>query len=282
MNYELDHKGQQFGLGIDRVCIVRVGVVVRFEFALFDKAGYSFAAVPTTQLRAGIELSDRQTRCLQRKVRSELGGVQEMLLQPCFGHLYDHGGIVCLHKCKCFRTFAPNKGFILVSKMIGTSNEILQWLTRHSEYAPLMCISRQRLVGLRKHLYCNELGEERKEELLFRLQRRIEQLRAAGEYGCGMTLLGCVKSDVRLLRKRYILPAVVRDKHGKYFQETTMVRMVAHEEKMQDLHLDKVCGAITRGDLPSEEVVREILRRKGWTMFEPRYEMPSVWEVNVN
>lgn len=165
--------------------------------------------------------------------------------------------------------------------MIGTSNEILQWLTRQSEYAPLMCISRQQLVGLRKHLYSNELSEERKEELLLRLQRRIEALRAEGKAAEFQPLLGCIKTEVRCLRRRYMLPAVVRDKHGKYFQETTLIRMVAHEERMQDLHLDKVCGAITRGDLPSEEVVREVLHRKGWTMFEPRHELPSVWEVVV-
>ncbi len=165
--------------------------------------------------------------------------------------------------------------------MIGTSDEILQWLTRQSRYAPLMCISRQRLVGLRKHLYSNELSEERKEELLLRLQRRIDNLIAEGKAQEFLTMFGCSTPEVRCLRKRYVLPAVVRDKHGKYFQETTLIRMVAHEEKMADLHLDKVCGAITRGDLPSEAVVREVLRRKGWTMFEPRHCLPSVWEVRV-
>lgn len=144
-----------------------------------------------------------------------------------------------------------------------------------------MCISRQRLVGLRKHLYSNELSEERKEELLLRLKQRIDALRTEGKASEFQPLLGCIKTEVRCLRRRYMLPAVVRDKHGKYFQETTLIRMVAHEERMQDLHLDKVCGAITRGDLPSEEVVREVLRRKGWTMFEPRHELPSVWEVVV-
>lgn len=167
-------------------------------------------------------------------------------------------------------------------EMIGTCNEILLYLTRHSEYAPLFQMSRQRLVGMRKHLYGNEIAETTKEKMLLDLKNRIYRLRNDEKFILKSLDIKFLLIDIQKLRNRYILPAVVRDKHGKYFQETTMVRMVAHEEKMQDLHLDKVCGAITRGDLPSEEVVREVLRRKGWTMFEPRYEMPSVWEVITN
>ena len=163
--------------------------------------------------------------------------------------------------------------------MIGTSNEILLWLSRHSEYAPLLQMSRQRLVGMRKHLYCNEIGEETKEEILLRLKNRIAGLQN------GITHHdGCLHGirDVRCLRPRYILPAVVRDKHGKFFQETTMVRMVAREEKMADLNLDKVCATMKYGCLPSERIVREVLRRKGWNIFEPRHELPSVWEVETD
>ena len=54
--------------------------------------------------------------------------------------------------------------------MIGTSDEILMWLTEHSEYAPLLQMSRQRLVGLRKHLRCGEVSEGRKDEILERLK----------------------------------------------------------------------------------------------------------------
>lgn len=164
--------------------------------------------------------------------------------------------------------------------MIGTSNEILMWLSRHSEYAPLLQMSRQRLVGMRKHLYCNEIGEQTKEEILLRLKNRIAGLQESTTHHSAN--LTCGIRDVRCLRERYLLPAVVRDKHGKFFQETTMVRMVADEEKMADLNLDKVCATMKYGCLPSERIVKEVLRRKGWTMFEPRHELPSVWEVETD
>lgn len=164
--------------------------------------------------------------------------------------------------------------------MIGTSNEILMWLSRHSEYAPLLQMSRQRLVGMRKHLYCNEIGEQTKEEILLRLKNRIAGLQNSTTHHDGY--LTCGIRDVRCLRERYILPAVVRDKHGKFFQETTMIRMVAREEKMADLNLDKVCATMKYGCLPSERIVSEVLRRKGWNMFEPRHELPSVWEVETD
>lgn len=160
--------------------------------------------------------------------------------------------------------------------MIGTSNEVLLWLTRHSEWAELLGMSRQRLVGLRKHIADGGISEERKEEILTRMNIRVEQIRNGTMYGQSNISLPSV---VRCVRKRYVLPAVVRDKHGKFFSEVTLVRMVEREEKMCGLNLDMVCRAIKRGDLPSREVVREVLNRKGWTMFEPRQVLPSVWEV---
>ena len=158
--------------------------------------------------------------------------------------------------------------------MKGTSSEVLEWLTHHREYAPLMQMSRQRLVGLRERLRNGSLGERRKEEILERLEKRIFSLQ---NDQCRNDF--CQHSPVRKVRPEYILPAVVRDHHGKFFQETTMIKMVAKEEKMHDLNLDMVCRAIKRGDLPSKEVVREVLRRKGWYIFEERMVLPAVWEV---
>lgn len=157
--------------------------------------------------------------------------------------------------------------------MEGTSKEILLWLTRHSEYAEYMAMSRQRLVGLRKHVNANELNEGHMEEILTRLSERLEKLRISRDF-----ILPSVPS-VTCKRRSYMLPAVVRDHHGKYFQEQTMIQMFRREKMMSDLNLDKVCAAIKRGDMPRIEVVREVMRRKGWSMVADRYVMPSVWEV---
>lgn len=148
------------------------------------------------------------------------------------------------------------------------------WLTWHCEYAPLMQMSRQRLVGLRKHLSCDEVSERRKDEILDRLQKRVEALKTSS-----------VRNDIstpRIIRKirgQYILPAIVRDHHGKFYSELTLLKIVEREEKMRDLNLDMVCRAIKRGDFPSKEVVREVLNRKGWNIFEERMTIPSVWEI---
>lgn len=158
--------------------------------------------------------------------------------------------------------------------MIGTSNEVLMWITHHHEYAELMQMSRQRLVGLRKHLMYGEVSERRKDEILERLQKRIEALQiSAVRYNISPL------RNVKKIRGQYILPAVVRDHHGKFFSELTFIKMVEKEEKMQDLNLDMVCRAMKRGDFPTERVVREALNRKGWYVFEKRTILPSVWEV---
>ena len=60
--------------------------------------------------------------------------------------------------------------------MTGTSDEVLMWLTEHSEFAPLLQMSRQRLVGLRKHLRCGEVSEQKKDEILERLKNRMAAL----------------------------------------------------------------------------------------------------------
>lgn len=163
--------------------------------------------------------------------------------------------------------------------MIGTCNEILLYLTRNSEVAPLFQVSRQRLVGLRKHLYGNEIAEATKEKMLIDLKNRIAGLRSDEKFMSKSIDKKFLLIDIRKIRNRYVLPAVVRDKHGKYFQETTFIRMVCNEKKMEDLNLGKVCASMKYGCLPLETTVREALRRKGWTMFEPRQELPSVWEV---
>ena len=158
--------------------------------------------------------------------------------------------------------------------MRGTSDEVLWWLTEHSEYAPLMGMSRQRLVGLRKHLRCGEVSESRKDEILARLQNRMENLRTSQS-----SITYRLPNAIRKVRSQYILPAVVRDHHGKFYNEVTLIKMVAEEKRMSDLNLDMVVRAIKRGDLPSREVVREVLNRKGWNIFEEREVLPSVWEV---
>lgn len=158
--------------------------------------------------------------------------------------------------------------------MKGTSDEVLEWLTHHSEYAELMQMSRQRLVGLRHHLSLGDVSEDRKDEILERLQKRIEALQSLSSSRSIR-----LPRVVRKVRNRYVLPAIVRDHHGKFYNEVTLIKMVERDERMRDLNLDMVCRAIKRGDLPSKEVVREVLNRKGWNIFEDRMVLPSVWEV---
>lgn len=158
--------------------------------------------------------------------------------------------------------------------MTGTSDEVLMWLTEHSEFAPLLQMSRQRLVGLRKHLRCGEVSEHKKDEILERLKNRMAALETSP-----LRTINIPPHTIRKVRGQYVLPAIVRDHHGKFYNEVTLIKMVEREEKMKDLNLDMVCRAIKRGDLPSKEVVREVLNRKGWNIFEERMILPSVWVV---
>lgn len=161
--------------------------------------------------------------------------------------------------------------------MRGSSTEVLMWITYHHEYAEMLQMTRQRLVGLRHKLRENKVSEEKREMLLEKLQKRIDFLQTNV-----VRTRYCSLCNVRKIRDKYILPAVVKDHHGKFFSELTFIKMVAGEEKMRDLKLEFECRVIKRGDFPKKEVVREALNRKGWSIFEERMELPSVWEVEYD
>ena len=180
--------------------------------------------------------------------------------------------------------------------MKGTAKEILLYLTTDHRFAPLMNMSRQRLVGLRKLLYINRISPEKQEALLQSLSERMSKLKnpdSCKPFSTGLisTELNGDERDwypkpvllevpeVRLVRERVLLPAVVSDHKGRLFLETTMVRQFAREECMKELNLDFVVDKIKQGRLPELDVVREVMRRKGWYMVEERYDLPSIWEV---
>ena len=164
--------------------------------------------------------------------------------------------------------------------MIGTSSEILLWMTEFSAWSELLLMSRQRLVGLRKHLQDGSLSEQQKEELLKRFQKNLDFVKC-NHFECNHRYQKMrLPSVVHCIRERYILPAVVKDKRGRIYNELTMIKMFAREQMFEDLNLERVCYATKCGRMPSREVVREVLRRKGWTMFEDRCELPSVWEIS--
>lgn len=146
--------------------------------------------------------------------------------------------------------------------MVGTIDEVLLYITLEMGNAEVLEMSRQRLVGLRKHLKHGELSEEKKKDLISRWNTNAKQFRCAV-----------------CLREAFDLPAIVRDHKGRFFTEQSLLLMVEGEEKMRGLHLDKVCGAIRNGQFPNKETVREVLRRKGWTMFREREHVPSLWKV---
>lgn len=159
--------------------------------------------------------------------------------------------------------------------MKGTSDEVLEWLTHHTEYAPLMQMSRQRLVGLRKRLRRTEVSEQVKEELLERLKNRVEALKCTE-----VCAVSGMCPTIRKVRDRYVLPAVIKDTKGRLFHETTFIKVVQHEKMLKDLNLTRVVrSGIDNGKLPSKEVVHEAVKRKHWSILEERMVLPSVWEV---
>ena len=172
--------------------------------------------------------------------------------------------------------------------MIGTSTEILSWFASDSRYANLLDMSRQRLVWFRMKLKENHgLSEERKEEYLKKIQDNLNSVRigTSGRYSSRYSsrysrgYSGEVYT-LTCLRKRYILPAVVCDHHGRLFHENTLIKMCYRKKEFADLNLANICNALGReGRLPKEDVVRELLRRKGWNMVEPRHVLPSVWKI---
>lgn len=159
--------------------------------------------------------------------------------------------------------------------MIGTAKEILLWLASDTRNAKLLNMSRQRLVCFRTWLKQDSISEERMEEYIKNLKKNSDKIRMGSDGG-----LSCGLYSAICLRKKYILPAVVCDHRGRLFHETALVKACMSKPGYEDLNLSKVVNVMGReGCLPSEQIVRELLRRKGWNMVEPRHILPSVWCV---
>ena len=180
--------------------------------------------------------------------------------------------------------------------MIGTSTEILLWLSSDYRYAPLFGMSRQRLVGLRKRVIDDRMSVEARDAMLERLSKRLEKLTTAtfalppeskerrdiGHDGRQKAYPKPVLLEVpvvQLVRKGMLCPAVVRDHRGRFFHETTFIRMMKDSPLMADLHLEKVMGPLEQGKLIAWETLVEVARRKDWDITAKRIELPSIWEV---
>lgn len=140
--------------------------------------------------------------------------------------------------------------------MVGTSEEVLLQVFEDSRYAEMLFISRQRMYSLRGHLKAGDMSYTRQAELL-------------------------TKCGAKMLRERFDLPAIVRDHKGRFYTELSLLLMVEPEHQMSDLNLNKVCSSIRQGQFPKKETVREVLRRKGWTMFRERETIPAIWQIDL-
>lgn len=186
--------------------------------------------------------------------------------------------------------------------MIGTSSEIIWWMTFHYQFANALSISRQRLVSIRNNAVNRVFSQKRIEEFEKKLQNffgngamgteaghslwgvgEINTLKRAITYSGGgrfVSIDGVTYTYFRIIRPRVVLPAVVRDHKGKFFSEVTFLNMVKHEEKMRDLHLYLgIEDKRLKDGLPNRDILREALRRKGWNIFAEREELPAIWEI---
>lgn len=161
--------------------------------------------------------------------------------------------------------------------MIGTSKELLLLLSKDSKYANLLNMSRQRLVWFRMKVAQDGFSEQRIEEYLKKIQKNLDSSRVGTRRGDSFYEF----STVRCVRQQYVLPAVVCDHHGRLFLETALVKACSRSKEYDDLNLKYVVMAMGNDcqHLPNEEIVRELLRRKGWYMVEPRYVVPAIWEI---
>lgn len=144
--------------------------------------------------------------------------------------------------------------------MIGTDWEILLYAS-YTSLADKWELSHNRLLVMRKYINKHKLS----------VSIRTDMLNKIG---------------AKQLRPSYTLQGIIKDRYGRIFTEESFIRMFINENKddrYDDLHIKDVKARLKRGNLPSSELVKEVVKRKGkdWLIVEPRFQVPSVWELKT-
>lgn len=138
--------------------------------------------------------------------------------------------------------------------MIGTSYEMMLYMSYLHDVRTRLGLSAARMVRIRERISSKKISEDKLIEMLSQLD--------------------CVQ-----IRPAMVLPAIVRDKNGRLFDERTFVKLFFAQETADRYGFDraKVISAVERGKFADRVLMKHIVRSKQAHIIVPRETIPSVW-----
>lgn len=141
--------------------------------------------------------------------------------------------------------------------MIGTSFEMLLYFSYVHGTAEVLGMSHQRLTAYRDRIARQNIDED-------------------------VVIKHLTKLSCTCIRPQVIVPAVIRDKSGRLFDENTYARLFLTEDIEKDIcrKLKKDRAGLTYGGHLIERAYKIFLKTKSAHFEQPRITLPSVWSFD--
>lgn len=138
--------------------------------------------------------------------------------------------------------------------MIGTSYEMMLYMTYLHNVPEVLGVTKQRLVKLRERISNKRISEEVLIDML--------------------TKLDCVQ-----VRPSMTLPAIVRDKNGYLYTEYSYVKMFFTQELADkyEVSKNKIISIAEANKSIDRALFKHLLRRRQAHVIIPQEVLPSVW-----
>lgn len=132
--------------------------------------------------------------------------------------------------------------------MIGTSFEMLYYLSNIHDVRINLCASRKRMNKLREQIVRQSIDED---EVIGMLEHL----------------------DCKMIRPKYILPAIIEDRYGKKYNERSFVKGCCTDEEKKSIRFLSSTSQLVKND----DRLKELVKQKRGKFIEHRLTTPSVW-----
>ena len=138
--------------------------------------------------------------------------------------------------------------------MVGTSYEMLYYLSHDSDIISMLRLSPPRVGLLRRRLVSHSLQKEVVEEML--------------------TKVGC-----KCLRPSFDLPCMIKDKNGRIYDENTFVKIYFTPELAKEYGYEyrRMIAMIENGKSICQPLFKHLLKKRRAWIITDRMSLDSIW-----
>lgn len=138
--------------------------------------------------------------------------------------------------------------------MIGNSYEVLLLMSYQHDFSVKLSMTPQKVLSLRNVISMRKISEAEMCDILTRL-------------------------DCKCIRPQVVMPAIVRDKNGRIFDEFKFFRLHFTPDiaKRFGLNYNLMLGVLDKGRMPSERALKHIIWKHRASIVYGRETLPSIW-----